>query len=94
MLIVYSAGEREGAGPSVAVTVCPSRLLRDAPWAEEFLEWWLWSVGWVGGQPTGAPAWPFPGGVLRQPRRLVDACALLRDEWPYVQLATPPKPEE
>jgi hypothetical protein len=69
------------------VTVCPSRLLAEAQWAEEFLEWWIWSVRWDGmtGQPTSAPRWPFPGGLLRQPRRLVDACKLLRAEWPYVR---------
>jgi hypothetical protein len=76
----------------VEVTVCPSRLLADAPWAEEFVEWWLWTVTWQAGQPTGRPTWPFRGGLLRQPRRLVDACALLRDEWPYVRRAAP-KPE-
>ncbi len=69
------------------MTVCPSRLLAEAPWAEEFLEWWLWSVEWDSwsGMPSGAPRWPFRGGLLRQPRRLVQACKLLRAEWPHVK---------
>ena len=78
----------------MVVSACPSRLLAESPWAEEFVEWWLWSVGWRDGQPSGAPAWPFPGGLLRQPRRIVDACGLLRNEWPYVQRAQPAKPSE
>ena len=87
--MVYSAGHRENGKPSLAVTVCPSRLLAGAVWAEDLLEWWIWSVRWDGttGAPTSAPRWPFPGGLLRQPRRLVDACKLLRAEWPYVQRA-------
>jgi len=92
--VVYSAGYRPDGEPGVAVAVCPSRLLADAPWAEEFVEWWLWSVGWEQGQPVRAPAWPFPGGLLRQPRRLVDACGLMRNEWPYLQRAEAPKPTE
>lgn len=78
------------------MTVCPSRLLREAEWAEEFLEWWTWSVPWDGatGMPLGAPRWPLRGGLLRQPSRLVQACKLLRSEWPYVSRgpkATEPK---
>lgn len=70
----------------VEVSVCPSRLLSDAPEAEEFVEWWLWSVRWdpQHGQPSGAPRWPFPGGLLRQPRRVFEAAKLLRSEWPQV----------
>jgi hypothetical protein len=72
------------------VTVCPSRLLAENPWAEEFVDWWLWSVEWSSwnGMPSGAPRWPFPGGLLRQPHRLVQACKLLRAEWPQVKVAS------
>lgn len=68
------------------MTVCPSRLLADAPWAEEFLDWWLWSVRWDSstGNPIGAPEWPLRGGLLKQPARLVHACKVLRAEWPYL----------
>jgi hypothetical protein len=80
----------------LAVSICPSRLLAEATWAEEFLEWWVWSVKWDGmtGQPSGTPEWPFPGGLLRQPKRLVDACKILRAEWPYVQRPGVRKPQE
>lgn len=71
---------------TVETTVCPSRLLAETPWAEDFVDWWLWSVEWDGmtGQPRGAPRWPFRGGLLRQPLRLVEACRLMRAEWPHV----------
>lgn len=83
---MYAAGHRESGEPSIAVTVCPSRLLAENRWAEEFLEWWMWSVRWDGmsGMPLGAPEWPRRGGLLRQPRRLVEACKLLRAEWHYL----------
>jgi hypothetical protein len=53
----------------------------------------VWSVGWDGmtGQPTGAPRWPFPGGLVRQPNRLVEACKLLRNEWAHVEREKPQK---
>jgi hypothetical protein len=63
-------------------------MLAEDPWALDFVEWWLWSVEWDGmtGEPRkGAPRWPFRGGVLRQPRRLIEACALLRAEWPKLE---------
>src|SRR5512139_90312 len=85
--IVFAAGHREGGAPRVAVTVCPSRLLAEAPWASEFVEWWMWSVRWdpSTGNPLGAPRWPFRGGLLRQPRRIFEACKVLAAEWPYVK---------
>lgn len=84
---MYRAGSVDARGRhSVEVSVCPSRLLADAPWALELIEWWMWSVRWdaMNGQPSGAPRWPFKGGLRRQPRRLFDACKLLRAEWPSV----------
>lgn len=78
---------------SVEETVCPSRLLAEAPWAAELIDWWTWSVRWDGmsGQPFGPPVWPFPGGLLRQPNRLVQACKVLRAEWPNLQTRTRPQ---
>jgi hypothetical protein len=60
---------------------------------EELLEWWIWSVRWDGmsGQPIGAPRWPRPGGLLRQPAWLLDAVKLLRYEWPHVKREKPGK---
>ncbi len=80
---MFSAGRQEGKPPRVAVTVCPSRLLAEEAWAEDFVEWWLWSVRWDGGEPR-APAWPFPGGLRKQPRRVFEACRFLRSEWAYL----------
>ncbi len=92
--MVYSAGHRENGELSVAVTVCPSRLLAEAPWAEEFVEWWVWSIEWdINGRPIGLPKWPLPGGLRRQPRRLFEACKLLRLEWPYVSRGRVKPPE-
>lgn len=71
----------------VALTVCPSRTLADAGWAYELVDWWLWSVVWDGttGMPSGPPRWPFRGGLIRQPARLVQAAKILRSEWPAVR---------
>lgn len=81
---------------SVSTTVCPSRILADSPAAVDFVDWWLWSIEWDGmtGGPRGAPRWPYRGGVLRQPNRLVEACRLLRSEWPQVAAAARPAEAE
>ncbi len=56
-------------------------------WAGDFVEWWTWSIRWdpLSSMPIGPPRWPFPGGLLRQPRRIFEACKLLKNEWPYVK---------
>jgi len=70
----------------VALAVCPSRVLAEAGWATELIDWWMWSVTWDGtGTPRGAPRWPFKGGLLRQPARLVQAVKILHAEWPSVR---------
>jgi hypothetical protein len=38
----------------------------------------------MSGAPSGPPEWPFPGGLLNQPARLVDEVDLLRSEWPHL----------
>jgi hypothetical protein len=94
---VYRAGPADARGRrSVEVSVCPSRLMAEAPWALEFVEWWLWSVRWDGmsGSPSGAPRWPFKGGLKHQPRRLFEACKLLRAEWPSVARPQPEQKED
>lgn len=72
------------------MSACPARVLRDVPWAEELITWWMQSSTWgeQAGQPIGPPEWPRPGGYLRQPARLVEAVSILRSEWPHVQRAS------
>ncbi len=73
----------------VTTTVCPSRVLEDAPWAVEFVDWWLLCAKW--GEMTGAPIgmreWPFPGGALRQPAPIIRACQVLLAEFAEVKRA-------
>lgn len=85
------------SGPHVAVTVCPARLLQDAPEAEAVLAWWLESSTFDGmaGAPNGPPEWPLPGGLLMQPARLVQAVSVLRSEWAHLpRERSRPEPEE
>ncbi len=66
--------------------MCPSRLLADAPWAREFVDWWVTSLRFDG--MSAAPhltAWPFRGGVLRQPAPIVEAHKILTQEWARLQ---------
>ena len=67
--------------------MCPSRLLAEAPWAGEVVEWWYWSSTFDGmsGAPVGPPEWPYPGGMLHQPARLAEAVKVLRVEWAAMQ---------
>lgn len=56
------------------------------PDAIEVVEWWLEATTFDGF--TGAaspPEWPFPGGPLRQPAKLVAAARVLRSEWPHIR---------
>lgn len=73
----------------MATTVCPSRLLsEDGGLARETVEWWMLETDFVpvaglggGTLVTGRTRWPYPGGYLRQPARLIAAVNLLRSEW-------------
>lgn len=53
------------------------------------VRWWLATTPFDGfaGAPAGPPEWPFPGGQLHQPGKLVEAVDVLRAEWN--QLAKP-----
>ena len=81
----------------MSVTVCPSRLLAESE-ADDVLSWWLestpWDYGFSGAQPAGPPEWPYPGGWLAQPAKLVDAVRLLRAELPHVPRPEPAKDEK
>lgn len=77
--------------PRLSLTECPSRAVDD-PEVARVVWWWLqsvpWAVGGLGGAvPAGPPEWPRPGGLLRQPARLVEAVTVLRSEWPFVMQA-------
>jgi hypothetical protein len=37
--------------------------------------------------PSGMPEWPYPGGMLRQPARLVDAVRILQAEMQHIATA-------
>ena len=67
--------------------MCPSRTLaEDDGEAADVVRWWVASTRFDGmsGMPSGPPEWPFKGGILNQPGKLVDAVDLLRGEWSYV----------
>lgn len=67
----------------MATTVCPSRILsEDGGLARDTVEWWMLETQFDGmsGQ-AGRPRWPYRGGFLRQPARLVEAVSILRAEW-------------
>jgi hypothetical protein len=66
----------------VSVTACPSRLLAEEPELEELLAWYVESSPWAGmsAVPSGPPQWPYPGGYLNQPARLVAAVQRIRAE--------------
>lgn len=67
----------------MATTICPSRILsEDGGIARDTVEWWMLETRFDGmsGQ-AGPPRWPYPGGYLHQPARLVEAVSILRGEW-------------
>jgi len=76
----------------MATTVCPSRLLtEDGGLARDTVEWWMLEtdftpVAGLGGGSVivGKTRWPYPGGYLCQPARLIEAVTLLRGEWPII----------
>jgi len=69
----------------VETTVCPARLVNGPEYREanEALDWFLWSCerDSLSGTPTSIHTWPLPGGVLRQPAKLVDVASFLLNEW-------------
>lgn len=73
--------------------MCPSRILSDNPEIDTVLRWWVGSSTWDGmsGRPAGPPEWPRPGGMLRQPAKLVAAVELLSAELRYVRSAREPQ---
>lgn len=66
--------------------MCPSRIIKEAPWTLELMDWWYFSSTFDGlsGQPAGPPDWPYPGGYARQPNKLIQAVKLLRIEWQFL----------
>jgi hypothetical protein len=79
----------------MATTICPSRLLTDdGGLARDTVEWWILETQFDGmsGQ-AGRSRWPYPGGYLCQPARLVEAVTLLRGEWSVImRQRSEPKP--
>lgn len=74
------------------VNVCPARLLEeDDGEAIELVQWWLSTTHWepMSGTPIGSPEWPYQGGELRQPNRLVEAVRLLKAEWSHLERDRP-----
>ena len=71
--------------------MCPRRVLDDDPLdSEGFVDWWLEATDWD--SMTGGPGrveWPFPGGLMKQPAKLVQAVNLLRIEWRYLPINQP-----
>lgn len=65
-------------------------LAEDDGDALDTVQWWLTTTRFDGfvGAPAGPPEWPFPGGELRQPGKLVDAVEVLRTEWGHLPRAT------
>lgn len=50
------------------------------------MDWWLQSSPFsgLGGGPCGPPEWPRPGGIMRQPNKLVAAVRYLRSSLPVL----------
>lgn len=63
--------------------------------ALDVLNWVLGSCPWDGmsGKPAGPPEWPFRGGYLRQPNRLVTLYEQCRAEFSFVGKPEKKKPE-
>lgn len=81
--VVFKAGPCDSQGrPAVATTICPSRLLsEDDGSVRHTLQWWLDETTFDGmSGAAGPPRWPYRGGYLKQPARLVEAVRTLRGE--------------